>query len=47
MGSGPVWQLIEDRSWFKEYSEHEELETRPCVYDDLQTNTEWEALDRA
>jgi transcription factor C subunit 6 len=37
IGLGPIWQLIEDRSWFKERAEFdEELETRPCVYEDLE-----------
>jgi len=42
LGRGPVWELLEDRSWFREYSSGDQ--TRHIVYHTVQVKSEWKIL---
>lgn len=42
LGRGPVWELIEDLSWFKECPSGDQ--TRPIVYDTLAVDDGWTLL---
>ncbi|THU84354.1 hypothetical protein K435DRAFT_733265 [Dendrothele bispora CBS 962.96] len=46
VGSGPLWELVEDRAWFKEAKEGAETEAdrRPKVYGNVPVQN-WELLD--
>ncbi|TCD70271.1 hypothetical protein EIP91_004172 [Steccherinum ochraceum] len=48
VGPGPLWELMEDRAWFKECFEHYEDEgeayRRPRVHEDVQIPDGWETL---
>jgi transcription factor C subunit 6 len=49
VGSGPLWELLEDRSWFKEAIWEEtcvekEERRRPTVYADVRVKSGWEIL---
>ncbi|KAF7299226.1 Pre-mRNA splicing factor [Mycena indigotica] len=51
VGTGPLWEMTEDRAWYKEAlpaeSDYETEETRrPVVYRDLQMQSGWKALSR-
>ncbi len=47
IGPGPVWDLLEDRGWFKEAQTEDIAESsrRPRVYHDLKITSSWEVLD--
>ncbi|KAL4068179.1 hypothetical protein J3A83DRAFT_3825037 [Scleroderma citrinum] len=50
VGSGPVWEMLEDRSWFKESTwlkgdPRKECSRRPRVYSRLSVRPGWEVLD--
>ncbi|KAG9226490.1 hypothetical protein CCMSSC00406_0005843 [Pleurotus cornucopiae] len=47
IGPGPVWDLLEDRGWFKEAQSEDITESsrRPRVYHDLKITNSWEVLD--
>ncbi|KDQ33097.1 hypothetical protein PLEOSDRAFT_1073426 [Pleurotus ostreatus PC15] len=47
IGPGPVWDLLEDRGWFKEAQPGDITESsrRPRVYRDLKITNSWEVLD--
>lgn len=47
VGPGPVWDLLEDRGWFKEAQPEDITESsrRPRVYHDLKITNGWEVLD--
>lgn len=42
IGRGPLWELMEDMSWFKECRPGDQ--TRPIVYDNLRVDGGWEVL---
>ncbi|KAF8495375.1 hypothetical protein JB92DRAFT_2993071 [Gautieria morchelliformis] len=42
VGRGPVWELMEDLSWFKESPSGDH--TKPVVYDTLRVDNGWELL---
>lgn len=49
-GPGPVWELLEDRSWYKESASssddsRKESSRRPRVYENLSIQPGWEVLD--
>ena len=49
IGSGPLWELTEDRGWYKEAIEvgvevEKEANRRPRVYVDVKTKGGWEVL---
>jgi transcription factor C subunit 6 len=45
LGAGPTWELMEDRSWFKEpYQDSAQFVQRPVVHSDLEDATHWEQL---
>jgi transcription factor C subunit 6 len=45
-GAGPVWELLEDRGWYKETSQMEDQHTsRPLVHSASENTTVWEDLD--
>ncbi|EAU88980.2 hypothetical protein CC1G_10676 [Coprinopsis cinerea okayama7 len=50
VGPGPLWQLVEDRRWFKESKSgpgsENEAKRRPRVYDHIPVKAGWRALDR-
>lgn len=42
VGAGPLWELTEDRAWFKEGKmDAKEGERRPLVYGDISLPSEW------
>lgn len=47
-GSGPLWELLEDRGWYKESAgssqDPNERQRRPRVYHDLDAYSQWEVL---
>lgn len=47
IGPGPVWDLLEDRGWFKEAQTADITENsrRPRVYHDLKITSSWEVQD--
>ncbi|KAJ8517201.1 hypothetical protein ONZ45_g5601 [Pleurotus djamor] len=47
VGAGPVWELLEDRAWYKEGDQGNPLEghRRPKVYPALTVKQGWEVLD--
>ncbi|KAL4259264.1 General transcription factor 3C component [Pleurotus pulmonarius] len=47
IGPGPVWDLLEDRGWFKEAQTEDIAESsrRPRVYHDLKITSSWEVVD--
>jgi len=49
VGPGPLWELIEDRGWFKEAAPTGETEAhrRPRVYRDVRVREGWEVLSEA
>lgn len=48
VGPGPLWELLEDRSWYSESGEHthaaEESKRRPRVHSQLRTRLGWEVI---
>ena len=44
LGRGPVWEIMEDLSWFKECPPGEQK--RPIVYDALRVDGGWELLSK-
>ncbi|KAF9268824.1 hypothetical protein L218DRAFT_533061 [Marasmius fiardii PR-910] len=48
VGPGPLWELVEDRSWFKEacMDETKERRTRPRVHDHISVKGGWKILSR-
>jgi transcription factor C subunit 6 len=49
IGSGPLWELLEDRGWYKEAIENgveveKEANRRPRVYVDIKVRSYWEVL---
>ncbi|KAF9023470.1 hypothetical protein BDZ89DRAFT_1069825 [Hymenopellis radicata] len=46
VGSGPVWELVEDRAWFKEAQAGAETEDdrRPVVHSEIKTSSEFKML---
>ncbi|KAH8106919.1 hypothetical protein BXZ70DRAFT_915612 [Cristinia sonorae] len=48
VGPGPLWELLEDRAWFKESFDHidqmDEAYRRPRVHEDVQIPIGWEIL---
>lgn len=49
VGPGPLWELIEDKGWFKEAAPTGETEAhrRPRVYQDVRVREGWEVLSEA
>jgi len=49
VGPGPLWELIEDRGWFKEAAPTGETEAhrRPRVYEHVRVREGWEVLSEA
>ncbi|KZT44018.1 hypothetical protein SISSUDRAFT_1039286 [Sistotremastrum suecicum HHB10207 ss-3] len=52
VSKGPVWELLEDRAWFKEAHQNDIEEIgpfprvlRPCVYQGLAWENMWEAME--
>jgi transcription factor C subunit 6 len=45
VGNGPIWELLEDRSWFKEGEQESEGKRRPIVYEHVCVKPGWEILD--
>lgn len=50
VGAGPLWDLMEDRGWYKEAleergKEHEEASRRPRVHNDVQVSPGWMIFD--
>ena len=50
IGSGPLWELLEDRGWYKEAIENgveveAEANRRPRVHQDVNVRSYWEVLD--
>src|ERR1700722_14591958 len=51
VGSGPIWELVEDRSWFKEECKFDavdldvEAQRRPLVYADARVKDGWKILN--
>lgn len=50
VGSGPLWELVEDRGWYKEALPDEsdvgrEVNRRPVVYEDQQVIPGWFVLN--
>jgi transcription factor C subunit 6 len=43
-GNGPIWELLEDRSWFKEGEQESEGKRRPIVYEHVCVKSGWEIL---
>ncbi|TEB18204.1 hypothetical protein FA13DRAFT_1804002 [Coprinellus micaceus] len=48
VGPGPLWQIAEDRRWFKEAAENAgtEAERRPRVYAGVRVKSGWKILDK-
>ncbi|KAG7098482.1 hypothetical protein E1B28_000427 [Marasmius oreades] len=48
VGPGPLWELVEDRSWFKEAckDESENKRTRPLVHEHISVKAGWRILNR-
>jgi transcription factor C subunit 6 len=48
VGPGPLWQIAEDRRWFKEAAENAgtEAERRPRVYAGVRVKSGWKLLDK-
>jgi transcription factor C subunit 6 len=49
IGAGPLWEMTEDRAWFKEAvrgggDAHAETQRRPLVYTDVSFAVDWEVL---
>ncbi|KAJ3501273.1 hypothetical protein NMY22_g18982 [Coprinellus aureogranulatus] len=48
VGPGPLWQLAEDRRWFKEAQEGDtEARRRPRVYTEVRVKAGWKILDKS
>ncbi|KAF9532755.1 hypothetical protein CPB83DRAFT_806345 [Crepidotus variabilis] len=52
VGPGPLWELVEDRSWFKEAHQMEidardEAVLRPRVYEDILVRNNWAVLEES
>ncbi|PFH47653.1 hypothetical protein AMATHDRAFT_77094 [Amanita thiersii Skay4041] len=51
VGDGPIWELVEDRVWYKEGSdsgeEASEAKRRPIVYEDVRIKNGWYVLINA
>lgn len=47
IGAGPLWELVEDRGWFKESGDDLSWERnrRPLVYEDLAICSSWKTLE--
>lgn len=52
IGSGPLWELLEDRAWYKEAIDNAdeddmkvEANCRPRVYDGVRLNEGWEVVE--
>jgi transcription factor C subunit 6 len=50
VGPGPLWELIEDRGWYKEAEAvgddvHLEAKRRPKVYEEICVRDDWQLID--
>ena len=47
VGKGPIWELMEDRSWWKESksASNSQRDRRPRVYEDLDVSNGWSIID--
>jgi transcription factor C subunit 6 len=47
VGAGPIWDMLEDRAWFKESTDCELEETRrPLVHQNVPVNASCELINR-
>jgi transcription factor C subunit 6 len=50
VGPGPLWELLEDRGWYKETTEVEDsverdANRRPRVHENVKVKTDWQILN--